>query len=69
MGICKLPCKTDYWSNHPLIPTHPIASMLGMTRDRFGFVWRHFHVQSNMATYQEENLDSDDDIDEDDEGE
>eukprot|EP00957_Ditylum_brightwellii_P173254 13190005-Ditylum_brightwellii.AAC.1 len=50
------------------MPTHPIASMLGMTRDRFGFIWRHFHVQSNTAIYQEENLDSDDDTDKDGKG-
>eukprot|EP00957_Ditylum_brightwellii_P098303 7490046-Ditylum_brightwellii.AAC.1 len=50
------------------MPTHPITSMLGMARDRFGFIWRHFRVQSNRATYQEENLDSDDDTDKDDKG-
>eukprot|EP00957_Ditylum_brightwellii_P080423 6116899-Ditylum_brightwellii.AAC.1 len=44
--------------------THSITSMLGMTRDRFGFIWRHFHVQSDTATYQKENLDTDDDTEE-----
>eukprot|EP00957_Ditylum_brightwellii_P167423 12745590-Ditylum_brightwellii.AAC.1 len=51
------------------MPTHPITSMLGMTRDRFGLIWRHFHMQSNTTTYQEEISDSDDDTDEDYEGE
>eukprot|EP00957_Ditylum_brightwellii_P005919 448522-Ditylum_brightwellii.AAC.1 len=49
--------------------THSITSMLGMTRDRFRFIWRRFHVQSNTATYQEENLDTDDDTEEDEEEE
>eukprot|EP00957_Ditylum_brightwellii_P022588 1703884-Ditylum_brightwellii.AAC.1 len=65
MGICKLPCKTDYWSTYPLMPTHKITTMLGMTRDRFSFIWRHFHVQSNAASYQEEVSDSENDTKED----
>eukprot|EP00957_Ditylum_brightwellii_P154802 11781546-Ditylum_brightwellii.AAC.1 len=43
--------------------------MLGMARDRFGFIWRYFYMQSNTATYKEENLDTDDDTEEDEEGE
>eukprot|EP00957_Ditylum_brightwellii_P208411 15357292-Ditylum_brightwellii.AAC.1 len=68
MGICKLPCKTDYLSTHPLMPTYKITSMLGMTRSRFVFIWRHFHVQSNTTTYQEDGSDVDDDTEEAEEG-
>ena len=43
-GIVKLPSKRDYWSkNHHWMPSHPICSVNGMTRDRFAFLWRHFH--------------------------
>eukprot|EP00957_Ditylum_brightwellii_P159922 12172754-Ditylum_brightwellii.AAC.1 len=36
--------------------------MLGMTRSWFAFIWRHFHVQSNTATYQEDGSDVDDNM-------
>ena len=39
MGIVKLPSKTDYWSTDPLMPIHSIATELGMTRDRFEFLF------------------------------
>eukprot|EP00957_Ditylum_brightwellii_P004312 327261-Ditylum_brightwellii.AAC.1 len=43
--------------------------MLGMTRSRVAFIWIHFHVQSNTATYQEDGSDVDGDTEEDEEGE
>eukprot|EP00957_Ditylum_brightwellii_P205490 15344125-Ditylum_brightwellii.AAC.1 len=43
--------------------------MLGMTKSRFNFIWRHFNVQSNTATYQEGASDSEDNTDDDEEGE
>ena len=44
MGLIKLPCKYDYWSTAPWMPDHPLCKTLGMTRDRFEFLWRHFHI-------------------------
>eukprot|EP00957_Ditylum_brightwellii_P180709 13766996-Ditylum_brightwellii.AAC.1 len=61
MGICKLPCKADYWSTYPLISNHKITTMLGMTREWFNFIWRHFHVQSENENYQEDISESEDD--------
>ena len=43
-GIVKMPAKSDYWSTHPVLPKHPIVNELGMTRDRFQFMFRHFHT-------------------------
>lgn len=45
-GIVRLPCKRDYWSANPYMPEHRIASELGMTRERYEFMWRHFHVST-----------------------
>ena len=66
MGICKLPSKTDYWSTHKFMPKHEITTMFGMTRDRFKFIWRHFHVQAETEHYQEDDgtEDEDDDMEE-----
>mgnify|MGYP003324008950 FL=1 len=44
MGIARLPCKRDYWSTKKWMPYHPLVHELGMTRNRFLFIWRHFHV-------------------------
>ena len=44
MGISKLPSKRDYWTTKQWMPYHPLVHELGMTRDRFLFIWRHFHV-------------------------
>ena len=43
-GIVKLPSKTDYWSADPYMPQHTIARDLDMSRARFEFIWRHFHL-------------------------
>eukprot|EP00957_Ditylum_brightwellii_P125964 9603257-Ditylum_brightwellii.AAC.1 len=43
--------------------------MLGMTKSRFNFILRHFHVQSNTATYQEGTSVSEGDTEDDEEGE
>ena len=48
-GIVQLPSKRDYWSkNHHWMPSHPICCVNGMTRDRYEYLWRHFHC--NCAT-------------------
>ena len=44
MGIARLPCKRDYWSTKKWMPYHLLVHELGMTRHRFLFIWRHFHV-------------------------
>ena len=44
MGISRLPSKKDYWTTKEWMPYHPLVHELGMTRDRFLFIWRHFHV-------------------------
>ena len=46
MGISRLPCKIDYWSAKKWMPYHPLVHELGMTRSRFLFIWRHFHVSA-----------------------
>ena len=43
-GLVKLPSKRDYWNTHPLMSYHPICHALDMSRDRFFFIWRHFHL-------------------------
>ena len=46
MGLVKLPAKTDYWSIDPIMPFHPVCNDLGMIRDRFEFLFCHFHCNS-----------------------
>ena len=48
-GICRMPSKRDYWSNDQYMPQHAICKELGMTRDRFDFLWRHFKVSPTTA--------------------
>ena len=49
IGIVRLPSKQDYWSKgFHWLPSHPICSVNGMTRERFEFLWRNFHC--NHAT-------------------
>ncbi len=42
-GLVRLPSKDDYWSCDPIMPTHDLCIQLGMTRNRFRFLWRYFH--------------------------
>ena len=68
-GIVRLPSKRDYWSKHPILPTHSIMTELGMNRPRFEFIFRHFHV--NTVTDDEVHAaadESEDDIERDNEG-
>eukprot|EP00957_Ditylum_brightwellii_P179836 13699548-Ditylum_brightwellii.AAC.1 len=67
IGLCRLPCKADYWSTHPFMPKHRITTMLGMARDWFGFIWKHFHVQADTHIYQEASNEDEDDTENDDE--
>ena len=46
-GIVRLPSKRDYWADEKYMPQHLITKELGMSRDRFNFLWRHFHVSSD----------------------
>ena len=51
MGIVRLPdTKDDYWSNEKWMPQHPICLENEMSRNRFRFIWRHFHVNHQGAT-------------------
>ena len=43
-GVTQLPSKSDYWVEGHYVPQHNIAHELGMTRERFKFIWRNFHV-------------------------
>ena len=55
MGLVKLNAKTDYWRNDGFWPYHPIMHDMSMTRDRFAFVWRHFHLSPvDIATVRRE---------------
>ena len=54
MGLVKLPSKRDYWSTNPLMPFHQFINKLQMTRDRFEFIWRHFHMMENNGEIQED---------------
>ena len=39
----------DYWSkNHHWMPTYPICCVNGMTRDKYEYIYCHFHC--NCAT-------------------
>eukprot|EP00957_Ditylum_brightwellii_P148412 11299250-Ditylum_brightwellii.AAC.1 len=40
--------------------------MLGMTRDQFRLIWRHFHVQADTQMYQEGSTDNEDNTEDDD---
>jgi len=46
MGIVKLPSKSDYFCDSGYWPYHPVMRELGMTRDRFTFLWRHLHLST-----------------------
>eukprot|EP00957_Ditylum_brightwellii_P157124 11958615-Ditylum_brightwellii.AAC.1 len=65
MSICKLLHKRDYWSAHRLMPTHKTIELTGMPCNRFGFIWRHFHVQTYAINYQDDMSDIEDESDED----
>eukprot|EP00957_Ditylum_brightwellii_P098297 7489762-Ditylum_brightwellii.AAC.1 len=44
------------------MPKHDACTELGMTRDRFAFLWRHFQVYEDQNIKEEE--DSDDNLQE-----
>ena len=56
-GIAEMPSKSDYWSTHQWMPSHPIVKEFGMTRRRYEFIWRHFHPSFDLA--EEESLEED----------
>ena len=41
-GIVELPCKYDYWMTGRYCPSHPIVHELGLSCDRFKFLWKIF---------------------------
>ena len=69
-GIVRLPSRRDYWSSNQNMPTHRITSDLGMTRERYDFLWRHFHisgapdddVSSSRPEEDEEGAEEDEDL-------
>ena len=46
MGFVCLTCKIEYWKYGNNCPYHPIMHEMGMSQDRFGFLWRHSHISS-----------------------
>ena len=65
IGIVALPAKLDYWTTSPYHSFHKITHELGMTQDRFQFLWRHFHIRkSNVKGLEEEEQENDDKDDE-----
>ena len=58
-GIVRLPSKRDYWSSDEYMPQHKVCDALGMNRDRFEFIWRHFKVSKPVT----EDHENDDQID------
>ena len=60
-GIVRLPYKGDYWSKDPYMPIHPVVLDLDMTRDRFNFIWRHFHITAPDELEEEDDLQDDED--------
>ena len=46
LGIVCLLSKIDYWKDYNIWPCHPIMYEMGMSRDRFLFLWIHFHISS-----------------------
>ena len=59
-GLVALPSKRDYWSSKEWMPKHPIVSQFGLTRDRFNFIWRNFHIAESDDTEGDEVEDNDD---------
>ncbi len=57
--IARLTSKRKYWSKgFHWMPSHPICSVNGMTRDRLEFLWRNIHC--SHATTDDFEEDSDD---------
>eukprot|EP00957_Ditylum_brightwellii_P106593 8132038-Ditylum_brightwellii.AAC.1 len=44
MGAANLPSMGDYWSSHSCMPQHSVMTELGMSHNRFYFMWQHFHI-------------------------
>jgi len=43
-GLVRLPSKRDCWTSEEWMPKHRITKDFGMSKDRFFFLWRFFHV-------------------------
>eukprot|EP00957_Ditylum_brightwellii_P198904 15160500-Ditylum_brightwellii.AAC.1 len=37
----------NYWLSHPCMPKYSVMTELGMSRNCFYFLWRHFHIYDN----------------------
>eukprot|EP00957_Ditylum_brightwellii_P193359 14722898-Ditylum_brightwellii.AAC.1 len=44
----------DYWLSHPYMPQHSVMTELGMSRNRFYFMWQYFHIYDNEEINVEE---------------
>ena len=63
-----MPDKDDYWSNERWLPLHEVCTVNGMTRNRFRFIWRNFHLnhEEDSGIGDNDNSDSNEDDEEDD---
>ena len=68
MGLVRMPDKDDYWSNERWLPLHEVCTVNGMTRNRFRFIWRNFHLnhEEDSGIGDNDNSDSNEDDEEDD---
>ena len=60
-GIVSLPSKRDYWTTEKWMPNHSIVKSFDMSRERFEFLWRHFHIEDSNEVEEESEDESDDD--------
>ncbi len=62
-----MPDKDDYWSNERWLPLHEVCTVNGMTRNRFRFIWRNFHLnhEEDSGIGDNDNSDSNEDDEED----
>ena len=58
MGVFRLPSIRDYFSIDDIMPIHPLLKKIGLSRDRFLFLWRHFHIRFNSGKEEYDNEDA-----------
>jgi hypothetical protein len=49
MGICKLPCKDDYWSD--MIGADSVVKQYDMKLERFRYIWKYFHLVNDSFLF------------------
>lgn len=68
MGIVRLPDKRDYWSTRKLMPSHDVCQAHHMSRTKFLYLYKNFHlIGPEHDEEEEEEGNSGDDYDVDDE--